>query len=87
MLRAPAVLGANDGILSTSNLVLGVCGPGMRLMAATGILGTCRLLREPMSAKYFQSDTRTMSRRCSKLCGIKHTTAGRSMAAENDNHP
>jgi len=39
MLRAPAVLGSNDGILSTSSLVLGVYGPRMRLMAATGILG------------------------------------------------
>ena len=84
-LRA-AVLGANDGILSTSSLVLGVAARACDSQQRRGPRDVPDA-RGATSAKYFQSDTRTMSRRCSKLCGIKHTTAGSSMAAENDNHP
>jgi len=86
MLRAPAVLGSNDGILSTSSLVLGVCG---RACDSWQRRGSWDLPTPPGAdvSEVLPIDTRTMSRRCSKLCGIKHTTAGKSIAEKNDNHP
>jgi hypothetical protein len=58
----------------------------MRLMAATGILGPADASgsrRQRSTSNRHENDVKKMQ----QTLRLKHTTAGRSIAAKNDNHP